>query len=137
MKKCVLISKITGKRIVFNSITEAGAFLGYDYHYMCKMRKNKKPIKSKSTGEVFDVLSGIGENGLTLKDIGVDMIAYGVPTNAQPCGYCKKACGGCSWSRNFKPVDGWKAIPTLLDKGNGNKPIESYKILFCPEFVRG
>lgn len=53
----------------------------------------------------------------------------------QLCWYCSKACnGGCSWSREFKPVSGWIAEPTYW-KANGIHA-ESYKITSCPEFVR-
>ena len=51
----------------------------------------------------------------------------------QPCWNCAKCFGGCSWSRDFIPVDGWKATPTI--KRNTNHPdVESYQIEYCPEF---
>lgn len=63
------------------------------------------------------------------------------PSN-QPCWTCKKACGGCSWSKcgengrpQFAPVDGWKAIKTIK-KHKGYEDMESYKILFCPEYEK-
>lgn len=63
------------------------------------------------------------------------------PSN-QPCWTCKKACGGCSWSKcgkngrpQFKPVKGWKAIKTKK-RDNGKTVMESYKILFCPEYEK-
>lgn len=28
------------------------------------------------------------------------------------CWTCQNACGGCSWSKSFTPVEGWDAKPT-------------------------
>ena len=33
---------------------------------------------------------------------------------ANICFDCKKACGGCSWSKNFTPVKGWLANKTKI-----------------------
>ena len=51
------------------------------------------------------------------------------------CWTCKNAFGGCSWSREFKPVDGWKAKKTF-HLMNGEFA-ESYYIKSCPEYERG
>lgn len=51
------------------------------------------------------------------------------------CFLCKKCAGGCSWSKSFEPVDGWKAEKTIFDGATHEG--ESYKILFCPEFEEG
>ena len=53
----------------------------------------------------------------------------------QPCWYCAKATGGCSWSRSFKPVDGWDA--TLRVIRMQDRSMDSYCVNSCPEFVRG
>ena len=58
--------------------------------------------------------------------------------NEQPCWDCKNACGGCSWSKNFTPVNGWvvEKVPFksgLLDNSNDY----TYKIFECPEFTKG
>lgn len=42
---------------------------------------------------------------------------------------CKYACGGCSWSNELIPVEGWEAIPTKL-----GKHVESYVVLKCPKY---
>ena len=50
----------------------------------------------------------------------------------QPCWECAKACnGGCSWSADFTPVEGWTAEETVDCSG-----ATSYMILECPEFVK-
>lgn len=51
------------------------------------------------------------------------------------CWQCEKAGGNCSWSKNFTPVEGWKAIPTkikLLEREKGY--IDSFDVYECPEF---
>lgn len=52
----------------------------------------------------------------------------------QPCWTCKNACGGCSWSIEFKPVDGWQAVKTYIAANRGFE--ESYQIIVCPEYKR-
>ena len=54
-----------------------------------------------------------------------------IDINVQPCFVCKKSINGCSWSKNFEPVDGWIAIKVKLD---GWRKTETYKIFSCPEF---
>ena len=49
------------------------------------------------------------------------------------CWKCANACGGCDWSREFKPVDGWEATPTKVYQ-NVNQYIDSYIVNKCPEF---
>lgn len=59
-------------------------------------------------------------------------------THHQPCWYCTKACGKCSWSKNGTPVDNWVATPTITDNYyyDGNHiMVHSFKIISCPEFV--
>lgn len=58
--------------------------------------------------------------------------------NEQPCIYCKKFAGGCSWTSRdkygmvaFQPVAGWEAKKTKL---SGRMKDESYEIISCPEF---
>lgn len=46
------------------------------------------------------------------------------------CWDCAKATGGCSWSQEYVPVEGWEAIPTR------KKTFDSFLILDCPEFER-
>ena len=58
----------------------------------------------------------------------------------QPCWECKNACGGCSWSSSFTPVDGWVAEPTTIiykSKNGVEHRTDTYKIYECPEFVKG
>ena len=52
----------------------------------------------------------------------------------QPCWRCQNACGGCSWSREFQPVEGWEAEPTII-MGDGVE-IPSFEIKKCPMFIK-
>lgn len=56
--------------------------------------------------------------------------------SGQLCWNCKKACGGCSWSKGFVPIVGWDATPHITDEDN-ERPIHTYHVKSCPEFVRG
>lgn len=48
------------------------------------------------------------------------------------CWDCKNAtCSGCSWSKEFKPVAGWKAEKILKDPQTFG---ETYKVKSCPKF---
>lgn len=47
---------------------------------------------------------------------------------------------GCSWSKEFKPVEGWDAEKTVLFTGYWNSKrfgTDSYIVKSCPEFVEG
>lgn len=50
----------------------------------------------------------------------------------QPCWTCKNACGGCEWSKEFKPVPGWIAAKNVI-KSNGEYA-ETYRIIKCPKY---
>lgn len=49
------------------------------------------------------------------------------------CFRCDNACGGCSWSKDFTPVEGWTAEKTKI--WIGRTTIDSYRITACPEFA--
>lgn len=136
MKECVLMSLQSGKIYKFNSVTKAATFLGRDYAYVQKLRRLKMRLRHKKTKEAFEIVTDT-ENICELVSAEEGMVYEGVPYNSQPCSFCDKAICGCEWSERFEPVPGWKAIPTVLDKGNGNRPINSYKILYCPKFAKG
>ena len=45
---------------------------------------------------------------------------------------------GCSWSRRFEPVEGWRATETrLYDGSRREETIVSYHVRSCPEFEEG
>lgn len=47
------------------------------------------------------------------------------------CVSCGNFASGCSWSRDFTPVEGWKAIPNTSVLMGGR----TYDVKECPEFV--
>lgn len=56
----------------------------------------------------------------------------------QLCWTCARACGGCSWSRSFTPVNGWTAEQTELYVDRGEYETHttvSYKITDCPLYI--
>lgn len=50
-------------------------------------------------------------------------------TKEQLCWMCQNACGDCSWSSCFQPVEGWTAEKVQ------RKTYDSYRIEKCPEYV--
>lgn len=58
----------------------------------------------------------------------------GIRKREQPCWTCTKACGQCSWSKDFTPIPNWDAIPTIIKDNDGT--FSSYKIKYCPEYER-
>ena len=49
------------------------------------------------------------------------------------CWKCQKSCSGCSWSKSFKPVEGWTAERRMI-KNSPYESFESYFVRECPEF---
>lgn len=53
------------------------------------------------------------------------------------CWDCQNAISGCSWARNFTPVEGWTAVPTEIEPfGTSTKPTKSFCVLNCPLFIK-
>lgn len=58
------------------------------------------------------------------------------------CWNCERCYGRCSWSREFKPVKGWKATATTVinvigtGKYRKGKPTPSYHVQECPLFEK-
>lgn len=48
------------------------------------------------------------------------------------CWDCQRAIGGCSWAHRGKPVEGWKAEPTIIHESDGD--FDSYLVVSCPKF---
>ena len=60
------------------------------------------------------------------------IIAYG--KQKQLCATCGRACGGCRWSDELLPVEGWNAEPSkiYIDK---RKPVDSFHVIECPQYI--
>lgn len=52
------------------------------------------------------------------------------------CWDCKRATGFCSWSRDFEPVRGWEAEPTVIKENGLAHSIDSYDVKRCPLFLK-
>lgn len=53
------------------------------------------------------------------------------------CWKCKNAVSGCPWSRDFKPVKDWIAIPTKIKSSfldGSQKLVDSFIVVSCPMF---
>lgn len=53
------------------------------------------------------------------------------------CADCQNPINSCSWEREFKPVEGWVAVPTkvLMFSGSDRNPRRSdisYDVVSCP-----
>ena len=48
------------------------------------------------------------------------------------CWDCENCIGGCSWSKNFEPVEGWKA-EAVTNSDN----TDTYLVRECPQFKKG
>lgn len=53
------------------------------------------------------------------------------------CWNCQNATGGCNWSRNLTPVEGWTATPIKIKRTvqDIRGSISGYQIHSCPEYV--
>lgn len=117
--KVCLTSKRTGEKYYFDKQLDADKFLGHAVGYSHNMTMQGCPVKS-SVGEEF-LLEVIGK--ATHEWHGKEKIY-----KAQLCTTCARAYGLCSWSKDFEPVDGWKAERTFDVDGKEF----SYKIEECP-----
>lgn len=55
----------------------------------------------------------------------------------QPCWTCTKACGGCSWSKNLTPIEGWKAEKVYFNTYRQDTSTDyTYQISYCPEYEK-
>lgn len=57
-------------------------------------------------------------------------------SNPSLCWDCKKAAsnGDCCWASSGKPVTGWKAVPTVVNRKR--YPFSSFHVVDCPDFCR-
>lgn len=58
----------------------------------------------------------------------------GVPNGKETrtiCWDCSNACGACSWSKDFTPVEGWEIEEIMHKDGTGG-----CAVIKCPQFVK-
>lgn len=82
----------------------------------------KAPEKkaAKTAGKDAGKASGVQQEKTASKSGGAQ------PMRETRCVYCANATnGGCCWSENLEPVEGWRALTTR----------QGYMVLECPEYV--
>ena len=112
--------------------------------------KEKRPRAVKKTVHEIENVRKISEtNMLTVSEyaeiLGMSLdgarqllINHNIPyrnkndDNNTLCLSCQN--NSCSWSKAFKPVEGWEAIPTKIMR-KGQIDAESYLVKTCPEFI--
>lgn len=55
------------------------------------------------------------------------------------CWSCKLSTGYCSWSSQLKPVNGWIAEKTIVERPTTHSKtniIRSYKVISCPLYIK-
>lgn len=50
------------------------------------------------------------------------------------CWDCANALYGCSWSRKFEPVRGWKVEERRIQYRGREDGIQSFRVIECPRF---
>jgi len=118
-----LTNALTGYRTTFPTMGMADDYLNQCHGYIRKHLMCNIPITNRH-GTKY-----------TVKILPTQKIpASGQPSYPkQICWDCNKACGGCRWSREFKPIPGWTA--TYVPNRPQNPA--TYSITGCPEFMEG
>lgn len=65
--------------------------------------------------------------------IELDRYIFKYGKQEQLCAKCANACGGCRWSDDLLPVEGWDAEPTKVYIDSGT-PMDSFLVKSCPMF---
>ena len=128
---CILTNVKTGERLSFETVSEANVFLGRKPNYIRShiYRDNRVWDREMKTCYSAEMLLPRGVSPIRNKENGTTVHSQ------QLCWNCKKAVCGCSWSRYFKPIEGWLAVPTRIMVGMSG--VDSYNIMWCPEFEHG
>lgn len=75
-----------------------------------------------------------------LNNINSDNVMKKFKKSDSICWNCKRNCGGCSWSRDFKPVTDWTATKkTYRVISNKRYPpiiYDSYTVTNCPYYIQ-
>ena len=119
-RSCILTSLDDGSAHPFLSFGDADEFLGKKHGYtrLCVRNGTRISRRDEETGhlEYFEIEVGPQNN-------------YKVELDRSPeqlCWTCKRACGGCPWSRYFTPIKGWTAVSVYKDRN------WTYCITACP-----
>lgn len=120
-RSCILISLKDKTEYPFRSLVEADSFLGRRHGYTRGCLKNGSRLSIKHEDghiEYFDIILGPAVKTYTIVQ----------KVHDQPCWTCGNCYGGCSWSSEFTPIEGWEAEPIMKDGDI------TYQIRYCPEY---
>ena len=87
----------------------------------------------KRTNQNINILADVSMGNAKINNIKLKRI----PKQDTLCWECGKNGGKCSWSKDFTPVENWRAIPTQIQaKGHagGRNHVDSFRVLECPEY---
>lgn len=121
VRSCMLVSLKDNKQYIFESFRDADAFLNKQHGYTGgKYRAGIKAVKLYEDGnkEFFDIIAGESHRAYRTTAV----------VREQLCWSCANCYGGCSWSREFKPVEGWTAKRSI------KADVDTYSIIKCPEY---
>lgn len=94
---------------------------------------------ARKTGISVDTVRRVlnGKHCPAKKGLFVESKEKGYRSKETLCWKCKNCFDGCSWSRSFEPVKGWKAKEDLIRFVRDNEVTykTSYFVYDCPEFV--
>ncbi len=107
----------TGEEFIYDSIKECAEKLGINHNTLDTWIKGTR----RNT---------VNKNKYKYGDL-VEVSCKGQPIKKTTlCWDCQNALCKCSWSREFKPVEGWTAIQTTI----GRDRVKSFCVIECPEF---
>ena len=129
-----LVNNETGEATEHPSMYEASHFLGRHRSYIGQTVRAGYAIRDPKgyeytlykDGEIFNY-----ERAEATKN---------THAHRQICFTCAKAVCGCSWSKNFAPIEGWDAVPTKIVNWTDKErtvTTDSYAIRGCPEYEEG
>lgn len=129
-----ITSRKTKEERVFSSIQQGNEFLGRSKGYLQnRIREQNTMTGENYDGELFDVeILGAGKR----RDLQPGQKPRNMPGIyvATLCWGCARASGFCKWSKELKPMEGWKASGTQIS--NHNSECNSYFVENCPAYMR-
>lgn len=131
-RTCILRNRRTNEELIFDTIFAAAKFLDREPAYMRNAYARAGTVCARDDGDKYDIDIRGSKRKYTMTEFN---------RAKQICFDCKKAVGGCSWSKKFEPVEGWVAEPTFIKQyGRQESALnvtQSYRIISCPQFEEG
>lgn len=127
-----LVNKETGESTEHQTLQAASKSIGRGVCYISQTIRNGYAIRDAEGYEYT-----IYKDGVVL-EYSRSLPKRTAHKHMQICFSCTKAVCGCSWSRWFKPIEGWDAVPSEIKNVAGNtvRITPSYAIRGCPEYEK-